>query len=450
MEIHKILFSSLLIGVGSYSSQVMANNAQGWLFKDINNNPQGINITGWIQGSIADSNHSEILTPASVFRRTDGFALDQAGLMIQKNLDSNLISRVGPIPKAAPTEADWGFKITGTYGADGLFFRTLGLDEDWKANQKNDFNSNDAYANLTEAYVEFYLPNFQGSNLLLGLFHSPLANEIGFALPSPAPAEFYTHTYGFFHGPAKHVGALWSSHLPMNNASLLGYELGIVRGYNNLEDPNNDWSYIANLRWRSADMSTWIDFENMYGNAADDSITNCGCGSPIPADSTLSNDKSLNRYQSYLTLSKTLDDKNRLAIEASYGSQEKSVFADSFNQSSAFGVPEHQGVDAQWHGVTVNYFHKLTPQLTSSLRAEYFDTDGVHAFVPYSGIYKAVTTNLSWLPTPSIRIRPEVRYDWYSGHGKPFGIQANTNSPPLIDGSEKQQFTYSLDLTLFF
>lgn len=422
---------------------------QGWLFQSINDNPYDIKVTGWVQASVADSNHGGQMTPATVLRRDNGFTLDQATVMIEKKVKSNIVSRVGPFPGDMPTNFDWGFNITGMYGADNFFFRTYGLDDNWGNNKLGDFSSSDMYSSLTQAYAEFYFPVLGGSNLMVGLFHTPLANEIGFALPTPAPDTFYTHPYSFIHGPAKHVGALWSSHiLNEPDSAKLTYELGAVRGYNNLRDPNNNWDTIANLRWRSKDFSFWVDFENIYGNGADDSYSSCGCGSPIPTDSKLAKDSYLARYQSYLTLTKFLDPKNIVTTEASYGYQEKSLFADIFN-SQPYGIPKEGGKDATWYGVNVSYNHIYTPQISSAVRAEYFNTDGVHVLVPYGGIYKAVTANMTWNPKPYLRVRPEIRYDWYSGSHKPFSAKDN-GLPPLIHGTEDTQLSYSLDLTFFF
>ena len=447
-QIRSLMLAMLFANATTHAEELKPE-PQGWLFKSVNENELDIKVTGWVQTSIADSNHGGQLTPATIFRRDDGVTLDQAAIMVEKKVNSNLVSRVGGFPGPMPEEVDWGFNITAMYGADNFFFRTYGLDDDWGSNKVGNFGSSDMYASLTQAYAEIYLPVLGGSNLMAGLFHTPLANEIGFPLPAPAPTTFYTHPYSFIHGPAKHVGALWSSHIINKpESSKLTYELGAVRGYNNLQDPNKDWDVIANLRWRSKDFSTWINFENIFGNGADDSFAECGCGSPIPTNSALANDSKLNRYQSYLTITKFLNPQNIVTAEASYGYQEKALLTDVFN-TEPFGIPANGGKDASWKGINVSYNHVFNPQMSSAVRAEYFDTDGAHVLIPYDGIYKAVTANLTWNPKPYLRVRPEIRYDWYSGNQKPFAAQSNT-PPPLIHGKEDDQLSYSLDLTLFF
>jgi hypothetical protein len=460
MQTHKVIqnkkrfnainyIPKLLLGASlAFSGLSVAEEAKppmGWLFSDINDNEAGVTVSGWLQASYAGSDNGEQLLPATFFRKEDGAALDQFGLMIEKKIKSNVLSRVGAFPGPSPTEFDWGFNITVNYGANNSFFTTYGIDD----KSPEDFDNSGNYLTLTQAYLEFYFPVLDGSNLMVGLFHTPLENEIGFPLPSPAPTDFYTHTYSFMHGPAKHFGALWSSKLSSApGESMLSYELGIVRGWNNFDDQNDDFDIIANLRWRSADFSTWVDFENIYGNGADDSIVDCACGSPIPTSSELAGDDSLMRQLSYLTITKFVDANNRLVAEFSYGKQEKSLFADLFNDDS-FDVPEEGGEDASWYGVNVNWHYTINPELVASTRAEFFNTDGVHVLLPYAGDYKAVTANLSWTPRHNIRVRPEIRYDWYSGSATPFGAKSIA-PPPLLAGTEDTQLTYSVDVTFFF
>lgn len=449
---------SLITGAGSLSASASADEAppsveasppMGWLFSTLNEGD--IKLSGWLQSSYADGNRGDQLLPATFFRKESGFSLDQFGLLIEKKVKSNILSRVGPFPGEAPRQFDWGFNVTASYGADNFFFRTFGVDDDWGTNRVGDFDNSDYYLTLTQAYVDLYFPVLGGSTLMVGLFHTPLANEIGFSLPAPAPTDFYTHPYSFMHGPAKHVGALWSSQLKSEpGQSMISYEIGVVRGWNNFEDPNSDVDIIANLRWRSADFSLWIDFENIIGNGADDSFAECGCGSPIPTSSELAGDDSLTRHLSYLTVTKFIDPNNRVVAELSYGKQEKSLFADLFNIGE-FGVPENGGVDAKWYGINVSYLHKFNGALTAGTRAEVFKTDGVHVVLPYEGTYKNITANLTWTPAHYVRVRPEIRYDWHSGKSAPFGADDSVpKAPPLLFGNYHSQLSYSLDVTFFY
>lgn len=423
----------------------------GWLFDEFNQNAANIAVSGWIQSSYATSNRGDQLIPALFFRREEGFSLDQAGLFIERKPNSNVDARVGPFPGPKPDEFDWGFNLTVSYGADNFFFRTYGWDDNLGTNAPGDLGNTDYYATLTQAFVDLYFPVLGGSNLKIGLFHTPLENEIGFALPAPAPASFYSHPYTFMHGPAKHAGMLWSSKLNSGAGDAMwAYELGLVRGWNNVQDPNEDFDVIANLRWRSADFRTWVDFESIYGNGADDAFGDCPCGSGIVADSVVAGDDNLPRFAAYLTLSHQVSANNQLVLEINYGVQENALFPDLFNDESP-GIPEQGGEDGRWYGANLSWLHAMTSTLSWNTRWEFFDTDGVHVILPFAGRYTTVTTNLTWYPADFIRVRPELRYNHYSGEATPFGADLPPSTvPPLIFGEFRSQMSYALDVTVFY
>ncbi|MCY1343673.1 putative beta-barrel porin-2, OmpL-like [compost metagenome] len=408
------------------------------LFGDSLERDHGIKVHGWAQaGWIYNDNGSDDVSKQAFFNDDEGFNLNQFALAVEKAPKSNVVGRVGPFPGPMPQEADWGFNVTALYGQDARFFKTYGWDEDLGVNRSAD--PDDENFVIAQAYLDFYFPVLGGSDLMVGIFHTPLENEIGFALGSPAPADFYSHTYSFMHGPAKHAGALYSFKLPQEEGgSMLGFELGLVQGWNNLQDPNGDPDVIANVRWRSADFRTWIDWENIYGNGAGDSFPECACGSPIPAGTEKDD---LTRYESYLTLSHQLDDRNRVAVELNYGYQEDAAFA-------AFADER----DGRWYGTDLNWYHRLSPTLMWNSRAEWFHTTApVHVVManidPETGIpdpswgnFYGFTTNLAWTPVPNVRLRPELRYDIHNGSGRDaFG-----------DGEEDRQLVGSFDVTFFF
>lgn len=380
-----------------------------WLIGELGDS--GVTVGGWASASISyTDNDGDSTLPQSFLNREDGFNINQVGLMIKKTPKGNVIGRVGPFPGPMPEQADFGFKATAVYGSDAKYFRTSGWDSTWHHNEDPDREN---YIVLAQAFADIYIPVLGGSNLMLGLFHTPLENEIGFDLPAPAPAPFFTRPYSFLYGPAKHAGALYSFKLPTDEGKpLWGAEVGVVRGWNNWNDENNDPDFIFNLRWRSADMATWVDWENIYGNGADDSDPVTETGSPLPAVSELAGDDELMRFLTYLTISHALDPKNRVVVEFTYGSQEMAVLADP--------PPSGVGDDGHWKGVNLSWHHQLKPALSLNMRGEWFDTDAVHAVQPFDGTMKAITANLTWNASHALRVRPEIRYDIFDGDGDPF------------------------------
>jgi len=180
-------------------------------------------------------------------------------------------------------------------------------------------------------------------------------------------------------------------------------------------------------------MATWVDWENIYGNGAKDNFADCACGSPYP---TIGDEAS--RYQSYVTVSHQLDPSNRFAIELSYGEQENAAL--------------NGGQDAQWYGANLNWYNRLSSNSSWNTRFEWFNAeDPAHVVLTgaaagkspsqwSSGEFYALTTNLSWFPTPSVRIRPELRYDFQDSDGP----------DAFADGSEDSQLSTSIDLTLYY
>lgn len=398
----------------------------------------GVRVYGWAQaGLIYNNNSTDDVSKQAFFNTDEGFNLNQLALGIQRSPTSNVQGRVGPFPGIMPRDADWGFNVTTIYGKDPRYFKTYGWDDDLGVNRNN--RREDETFTIAQAYLEFYFPVLGGSDLMLGIFHTPLEHEIGFPLPTPAPTDFYTHSYSFMHGPAKHAGALYSFKLPSApGEGMLGFEVGVVQGWNNLQSENHDPHVIANVRWRSADFRTWVDWENIYGNGAGDSFAKCACGSPLPAGTADDDDR---RYETFLTISQVLDPTNRVALEMSYGRQKNGAFASFANKS-----------DATWYGTNLNFYHQLSETVSWNSRGEWFHTDApVHVVManidastgipdPTWGSFYALTTNISWAPTPNLRLRPEARYDIHSGHGR----------DAFADGTKDTQLVLSFDATVFF
>lgn len=431
--------SGIVSGMLAGSVQAETENPQGRLARAVIGDSleqHGVLVHGWMQaGLIANGNGTDDVAKQGFLNSDEGFNLNQLALTIEKPVKSNIVSRATPTPAPMPQAMDWGFNITTIYGNDSNFFKTYGWDEDLSVNDISD-NDEEAFT-FTQAYLEFYFPVLGGSNLMLGLFHTPLENEIGFAWPAPAPTEFYTHSYSFMAGPAKHAGALYSFKLPSEQGeNIWGFEVGAVQGWNNWQDENNDLDVIANLRWRSANMATWVDWENIYGNGANDSFAGCACGSPYPT-ATAPGEKA-DRYQTYLTLAQQLNGDNRVALEMSYGEQEKAAL--------------NGGQDANWYGANLNWYHKVTPALSWNSRLEWFNADDAANLVLTgaaagkapsewsTGDFYALTTNMNWQPANGVRIRPELRYD----------MQKSDGPDAFANGTKDSQWLASVDLIVYF
>ncbi|MCU7846222.1 MAG: porin [Candidatus Thiodiazotropha sp. (ex Monitilora ramsayi)] len=382
-------------------------------------------------GVIKNDNSSENVFPSGFLNFDEGLNLNRAELILEKMPRTNIKPRIGPFPGPTPDEADWGFEVNLRYGEDAAI--TFGLDDDLEINK-----GNERLYLMPQWFLNGYLPIGDGFSWIAGSWFTSVGYEIG--APVDPPTAFYTHSYAFTYQPVKHVGVMGALKLPLNRESgLLSTNLGIVQGWNNLQDNNSDKTLIFDLRWRSPDFRTWLDVENIVGyEQSEEGVTDQT--RPFNAVST-SGEKLLRRMHS-VTLNHRFSPSHRMAVNAVYGFQEGGDLVADANNPPGFLITE----DSRWYGANLNYYFQWHENRQLGVRAEWFrDQQGAHALLP-EGIYRALTMNLSWWVQQGLRIRPELRYDHYSGPGKPFGGRV----PTVFFGEETEQWVASLDATWFY
>ena len=413
------------------------------LFGDRLERDQGVAVLGWAEGSLIEANTSpgqtllpkgfaENTLPQSFLSQAEGANFNQLGLMVCKGAgcipsgifapNRNVLSRVGPLPGARGEQILIDWNATLFFGEDAVFQKTKGFDDwHWDADRSNKLA-------IPQLFFDLYLPLLEGTSLLLGSFGTPLENDITY--PFTPPNWFVTKTYAFVHGPAKHVGALAQSKLPLaHELGLLSIEGGVVTGWNRLGLQNDDPHFLFGARWRSPNGKTAIDFEGIYGNGEDDFgdavlidgiARPLGGGSPYLALS--SGDAYLDRVALYLVMSHQFGPRVQGAIEATYGRQEGGDIGFALGGPiPPFAITE----DSPWYGLNAALRLMLRPNLHFNLRGEWFaDENGANVLWGSVGagggnVY-AVSANLSWDPWRSLNIRPEIRYDVYDGSGHLF------------------------------
>lgn len=382
-------------------------------------------------GAITNNNESENVFPSGFLNFDEGINLNRAELIFEKVPVSNIKPRIGPFPGPKPEQADWGFEIDLRYGEDAAI--TYGLDDELDVNEDNE-----RLYLLPQWFLNGYLPIGGGFSWIAGSWFTPVGYEIG--APVDPPTAFYTHAYAFTYQPVKHVGVMGALKLPLSQEmGSWSTGFGIVQGWNNLQDNNDDKTLIFDLRWRSPDFRTWLDIENIVGHEQSEAgVTDQT--RPFNAVST-SGEKLLRRMHS-VTLSHRFNRSHRMAVNAVYGFQEGGDLVADSNNPPGFLITE----DSRWYGANLNYYFQWHENRQLGVRAEWFrDQQGAHALL-HEGIYRALTMNLSWWVQEGLRIRPELRYDHYSGPGKPFGGRV----PTVFFGEEKEQWVASLDATWFY
>ncbi len=113
------------------------------------------------------------------------------------------------------------------------------------------------------------------------------------------------------------------------------------------------------------------------------------------------------------------------------------------------GVNAGLGVeDNEWISITNYVFVNLTERSDVALRLDWFDDDDgqrVKVNGAGEGNYFAATLGLNFMPSSFVRIRPEVRWDWFTGAGLPFDSRDGG-----LMGTATNQFTSGLDCVITF
>lgn len=349
----------------------------------------------------------------------EGLEFGSFHVFIDKPLKANFVPRVTPLPGPKPEQADFGFTFETNYGRNAQFARTFGWDMGWDMNEQDAAKAardHKRFLAIPNIAATAYVPWATGFTVMAGVFGSSIGYEIPpnvRAARNPLPSK----PYAFVSGPGTVAGALFGTRLMNNDSGLLGIELGPVRGWENVRDNNDSTSLMGALRWRSKDMSTWVDYEFIAGNEQNDSRSDVQMATSriISADNQFKQHHSLNGWHKF-------DDKWSLGAEVVYGRQEGD------GKRTTIDVPTGPGFDgAKWWGINSTVSYKIQPDLTFSLRGEHFsDPDGFVQFPTTFGArgdYNAITAGFRYDLNGHVSIRPELRYDWFDAreHDRPYG-----------------------------
>jgi opacity protein-like surface antigen len=349
----------------------------------------------------------------------EGLEFGSFHIFIDKPLKANFVPRVTPLPGPKPEQADFGFTFESNYGRNAQFARTYGWDMGWNTNEQDAGKAardKKRFLAIPNIAATGYVPWGTGFTVMAGVFGSSIGYEIPpnvRAARNPLPSK----PYSFVSGPGTVAGALFGTRLMNNDNGLLGVELGPVRGWENIRDNNDSTSVMGALRWRSKDMTTWVDYEFIAGNEQNDSRSDVQMPTSriISADNQFKQHHSLNGWHKF-------DDKWSLGAEVVYGRQEGD------GKRTTIDVPTGPGFDgAKWWGINSTVSYKIQPDLTFSVRGERFsDPDGFVQFPTTFGArgdYNAITAGFRYDLNGHVTIRPELRYDWFDAreHDRPYG-----------------------------
>ncbi|HTQ38034.1 MAG TPA: outer membrane beta-barrel protein, partial [Pirellulales bacterium] len=231
---------------------------------------------------------------------------------------------------------------------------------------------------------------------------------------------FYTHSYTMQYGePFTHTGVLASRNINDNWA----WSAGVVAGW-------NDFSLEEGAQFLGG--ITYTDAA--YGSLAFSIIT--GDESTI---NTSGEGPFANRTMISTVWTRNLTSRWTYVFQNDDGWQADASDADGAST-------------ATWYGVNQYLFYKINCCWTLGWRFEWFrDQDGFvvteplrsidaggTAFGGFTGDFYETSIGLNYKPNGNFALRPEIRYDWYTG-------APGTNGLPYNDGNSRNQFLFGLD-----
>lgn len=389
--------------------------AEPWrLFSHCNDNCHGINFRGWVNGGImgnAQDPASRFNGPVTFYDRDGEGQLSQLYMIAEKALDT----ANGPA---------WGFRLDALYGTDYRFNISRGLSA--RDNFTAKWDSSRFYGfDIPQAYVELGVDD---TSIKLGHFYTIIGYEV-----VTAPDNFFmTHAYTMQYGePFTHTGALLTQKIN-DQLSLMG---GITTGWDNFDNVyNNEYSFLGGATFTASDGNSKLAYAVSVG---EEEVT---FGTVFPTET---------RFIQSVVYSRTLTDRLSYVFQSDYGSQQNA---------------NNTGVTAEWYGVNQYLFYKINCCWTAGVRAEWFRDDDGYRVAPagdyaalgfsnnpasvggFEGNFYEVAVGLNYKPqsNANLIVRPEVRYDHFSGIG------VNGLANPYDDGNSDNQFLYGIDVIYLY
>lgn len=419
---------------------------------------RGVYVENAMQVGVSTNNTSDTLARVTgganqpvVFPGDRGFQLNALEVYLHKDILTNVIPRVGPIPGPVPQRVSWGFYSEICYGRASQPARMYGWDMLWKINEPGASNSALAAANrqnflaTPSMFAQVYVPLLNGMAITAGRF--PTA--IGFEIPPPIrPSNnfFYSRTTLFATQPQQVFGVLASVNVMRNaGAGYLSAEFGVNKGWFLYESNNGEPHYQFGLHYRSPKMTTGIDYEGMLGNSQTDPGPRQTGWLPMHRVVSPHGQRrmhhSLNGFHDF-------NDRWRVTAETAFGRQYGDGKPETILLGSIPGAgPGFSG--ASWGGVNGQILYRARRDVSYGLRLEHFRNPDGFALFPMSAVkshFNAVTTGARYDVSRFVVLRPELRYDWQSANEgqHAFGLM-NRNGKTY-----SSQLTASLDMILYF
>ncbi len=240
---------------------------------------------------------------------------------------------------------------------------------------------------LPQLFAEFGTKKL---SLVLGHFWTPIGHCV-----VPANGNFFnTQPYSYMNGqPFDH----WGGMVKYNPNDNWATYFGVVNGWGALDRQLDSAGLIFGAKY-IADQSKWYNnFQMFIGQEPENLGANYG-------------NRTLVNNVTYYKASECLELVHEFTL----------------------GVQENEGLGAStYYGFSPYLFRKINDNLKFGIRADIFrDPGGIVAGIrtgnpntgPYNGTFYSVNAGLNWTPhgSKNLMVRPEIRYDWFDGNGRPY------------------------------
>lgn len=358
----------------------------------------GVQIFGWVNGGYvynASAGGAGFNGPYNSIDRNDPM-FNQAYLVAERALRGEDISLGG--------------RIDFIYGYDFLLAQSRGWELTRDAQNKWNNNSFDYGLAIPQLYGEI---GTETASVKIGHFYSIVGYE---GLPA-INNFFYSHSYSYqFAGPFTHWGALGLYKVNDN----LTVQAGLVNGWNAVDRLNNQVNFLGGARW--TDKLFWASFAIVAGGGSPDA----------PALGGAQTSGTEMRYSAIVGLT---------PVEGV-----EYVFHHWYGLAADYTPTGQTGL---WYGIDQYLYYTLDKQWRVGGRFEWFrDEDGTRVGLnrpanpnkrPFPGNFYSATAGVNWTPNDNVRLRPEIRWDWYDGNANPRPFNGKDN-----------QFMLACDLIIQF
>jgi hypothetical protein len=301
---------------------------------------------------------------------------------------------------------DLGGRIDVLFGTDYIFTQAVGLETTDDGSPK--WNNRRFYGvAVPQAYLEVAVGDL---SVKVGHWYT----TIGYEVVPTSGQFFYSHAYSHQYAePFTHTGALATYKV----GEQLTTHAGLHNGWDIFDRFSERLGGIGGFSWMNAEEDVSLMF----------SVTS---GDEFNFDGIYTN---RTMYSAIASLK--------------FNDRLENVLAHDHGWQKDFFAP---GVDAEWYGLTNYVFYTLNDCWKLASRQEWFRDDdgtrvtGVRPTNPITGAsfvgdFYEITAGLNWTPTANLRVRPEVRWDWFEGAGLPYD-----------DGTKDDMFSAGVDAVLLW